>query len=160
VRGTVHALSLPITIPAELCRDHDLVAERRNAVTEDPFDLLRAGSLGRIVNVTPHSKAVRMNVDHLRLGGDRTCGSCSARQGVPKVLVLEVSDKLEPVSCRSDVPQAVAQRVRAALGSRVLSVSRVGHIFHACQLTAFRYSLTMSRRRTIRSSKARRLCKY
>jgi hypothetical protein len=30
------------------------------------------------------------------------------------------------------------------------------HIFHACWISAFRYSLTMSRRRTIRSSKARR----
>jgi hypothetical protein len=51
---------LEIDVPAELRCDRDLVSERRDALAEDPLDLMRTVRLRGVKEVTPRSKAVRM----------------------------------------------------------------------------------------------------
>ena len=61
---------LQIDVPAELGRDHDLVAERRHAFAEDPFHLVRAVGLGRVEEGDAPVEGRADDVEHLRPGRD------------------------------------------------------------------------------------------
>ena len=62
---------LEIDVPAELRGDHHLVAERLHAFAEDPFHLVGAVGLGRVVEGDATVEGRPDDVDHLGPGRDR-----------------------------------------------------------------------------------------
>ena len=86
-----------IDVPTELCCDHDLVAERRDAFSEDTFHLMRAVSLGCVVKGDATLEGRSDDVDHLGPAGDgRLIGAAHILDAEPDARDLECAEFAAP----------------------------------------------------------------